>query len=107
MSTICDYKHMDVEIKIQPEFVKWVGGLKDIKAKVKIADRIDRMSKGNLGDYKSVGKGISETRVEYGPEYRIYFGRKGNTLIIVLAGSAKKDQGKAIKQAQEDWQQLK
>lgn len=94
---------MDIEIKFQPEFAKWLGGLKDIKAKVKIADRIDRMSKGNLGDHKSVGKGVSETKIEYGPGYRIYFSRKGNALIIVLAGSAKKDQGKTITKAQTLW----
>ena len=97
---------MDIEIQILPEFAKWVGGLKDIKAKVKIVDRIDQMKKGNLGDHKSVGKGVSETRINYGPGYRIYFARKGNTLIIILAGSSKKDQDKTIQQAQKNWQSL-
>ena len=81
------------DIKETPQFTEWSKKLKDRKAKAKIADRIDRVSKGNLGDHKSVGKGVLETKVDYGPGYRIYFGRKGNTLIIVLAGSAKKDQG--------------
>jgi putative addiction module killer protein len=97
---------MEIEIQILPEFAKWVGSLKDIKAKVKIVDRIDRMKKGNLGDHKSVGKGVLETRINYGPGYRIYFARKGNTLIIILAGSSKKDQDKTIQQAQKNWQSL-
>ena len=80
--------------------------MKDIKVKVKIVDRIDRMKKGNLGDHKSVGKGVSETRINYSPGYRIYFARKGNTLIIILAGSSKKDQDKTIQQAQKNWQSL-
>ena len=97
---------MEIEIQILPEFAKWVGGLKDVKAKVKIVDRIDRMKKGNLGDYKSVGKGVLETRINYGPGYRIYFTRMGNTLIIILAGSTKKDQDTIIKLAQNQRRQL-
>ena len=97
---------MEIEIEILPEFAKWIGGLKDVKAKVKIVDRIDRMKKGNLGDHKSVGKGVLETRINYGPGYRIYFARKGNTLIIILAGSSKKDQDTIIKLAQNQRRQL-
>ena len=97
---------MEIEIEILPEFAKWVGGLKDVKAKVKIVDRIDRMKKGNLGDHKSVGKGVLEARIDYGPGYRIYFARKGNTLIIILAGSSKKDQDTIIKLAQNQRRQL-
>jgi putative addiction module killer protein len=101
------YWVIEIEIEILPEFAKWAHGLKDIKAKVKIADRIDRMKKGNLGDHKSVGKGVSECRIDYGPGYRLYFGRKGNTLIIILAGSTKKEQDNIIKSAQNQWAELK
>jgi len=98
---------MEIEIQILPEFAKWVGGLKDIKAKVKIADRIDRAKKGNFGDHKSVSKGVSEMRIDYGPGYRIYFSRKGKTLVFILAGSAKNDQDTIIKLAQDQWSQIK
>ena len=98
---------MEIEIEILPEFAKWVYGLKDIKAKAKIADRIDRMKKGNLGDHKSVGKGVSEIRIDYGPGYRIYFGRKGKTLIIIVAGSTKKNQDNIINSAHDQWAELK
>ena len=98
---------MEIEIEILPEFAEWVHGLKDVKAKVKIADRIDRMKKGNLGDHKTVGKGVLEARIDYGPGYRIYFGRKGKTLIIIVAGSTKKNQETIINSAHDQWAELK
>jgi len=61
-------------------FEEWLGKLKDIKARAKIRVRLDRLSLGNLGnlgDCKSVGSGIFELRIDFGPGYRVYFGQVG------------------------------
>ena len=76
-----------VEIYETPDglrpFTEWLNSLRDIKAKAKIIKRIERLQLGNLGDYKSVGKGVCELRIDYGAGYRIYFGQIGNTSYLV------------------------
>lgn len=78
-------------------FDKWFSGLRDIRAKARIAARIRRAELGNLGDCVPVGKGISEMRIHYGPGYRIYFLQHGQELIVLLAGGDKRTQTKDIK----------
>ena len=68
-------------------FREWLEGLKDRRARARIRVRLNRVRLGNLGDCKSVGGGVSELRIRYGPGYRVYLGRKGNTL--GARGSAK------------------
>jgi len=58
--------------------------LKDSRAKIRITDRIDRLENGNPGDVKSVGEGISEMRIDYGPGYRVYYKDTGKEIIILL-----------------------
>lgn len=82
-------------------FIEWLNSLKDINAKAKILKRIERIKLGNLGDYKSVGKGICELRIDHGAGYRIYFGQVGNTIVIILCGGDKNTQDKDIIAAQE------
>ncbi len=89
------------EIRKTDVFAKWIDNLKDIRAKAKVLVRIERLTMGNLGDVKAVGKNISELKISYGPGYRIYFKQHGNKLIILLAGGDKKSQQKDIKTAQE------
>lgn len=84
-------------------FTKWLEGLSDKRARAKIRTKIDRVSLGNLGDYKSVGKGVVELRVDYGPGYRIYCGLEGQTLVILLCGGDKDSQDMDIQQAQTYW----
>jgi putative addiction module killer protein len=74
--------------------------LKDIRAQVRIAARIRLAEAGNLGDWKSVGGEVSEMRVDVGPGYRLYFTRRGNIVIIMLAGGDKSTQTRDIKRAQ-------
>jgi putative addiction module killer protein len=74
------------------EFAKWLGGLRDRKAKVKIADRLKRASNGNLGDHRSVQGGVFELRVDYGPGYRVYFFQRGKELVILVCGGDKRTQ---------------
>ena len=63
-----------------PTFAAWMKGLRDRKAQAKIAARIVRIEAGNMGDVKSVGDGVSELRVAFGPGYRVYFTRRGGAL---------------------------
>ena len=89
-----------IELKQTETFRKWRVRLKDERARAVIASRLDRLAFGNAGDVKPVGQGISELRVDYGPGYRIYFHRRGNTIIILLCGGDKSTQAKDIKTAQ-------
>ena len=87
------------QIEKTAAFDRWLGGLRDRKAKIVIARRIGRMEIGNFGDVRPVGRGVSELRVDVGPGYRIYFTRRGSTLIILLCGGDKSSQSKDIKSA--------
>lgn len=89
------------------DYRNWIGGLKDKTAIKKIILRTIQMKAGNLGPVKSVGGGVSESKINYGPGYRIYFGRKGGKIIILLGGSSKKSQHKAIIKCQELWKEIK
>lgn len=82
------------------EFQDWLDDLKDVRAQVRIAARIRLAEAGNLGDWKSVGGEVSEMRVDVGPGYRLYFTRRGNIVIIMLAGGDKSTQTRDIKRAQ-------
>ena len=81
-------------------FDNWFENLKSIRVRSRIADRIDRIKEGNLGDTKLVGNGISELRFHFESGYRIYFIKQNNTIIILLCGGNKKSQNKDIKKAQ-------
>lgn len=87
----------------QSPFRKWLEGLRDRQARAKIRVRLNRVRLGNFGDSKSVGGGVSELRIPYGPGYRVYFGRKGNKVVILLSGGHKKTQSKDIALAQQYW----
>ncbi len=80
-------------------FEKWFNSLKDRQAKRIIATRIDRVSYGLLGDIKSIGNGVSELKIDYGPGYRVYCKQQGNVLIILLCGGDKRTQQEDIKKA--------
>jgi putative addiction module killer protein len=79
-------------------FVKWIESLKDVRARAKIKVRLTRLRLGNLGDYKSVGDGVYELRIDEGIGYRVYFAQEPDMKIILLGGSKKtqpQDIGKA------------
>ena len=82
------------------EFDKWIGKLKDRKARGVILARINRLYEGLEGDIKPVGKGVSELRVHFGPGYRVYLTQRGDVLIIVLCAGQKKTQQRDIARAQ-------
>lgn len=82
------------------QFARWVQGLRDRRAKAIIASRLERLTFGHAGDTKSVGHGIEEMRIHVGPGYRLYFTRRGNTIIVLLCGGDKGSQDRDIAQAQ-------
>jgi putative addiction module killer protein len=96
-----------IEILQTEEYVKWFAKLKDRTAKARIDIRIRRISLGNFGDVESVGSGVSELRVPYGPGYRVYFTQQGERLIILLIGGDKSTQTKDIERAKQIAQELK
>jgi putative addiction module killer protein len=88
-----------IEIRKTDTFVKWLDGLKDIRARALVLTRIERIALGNPGDVKAVGQGVSEMRIHYGPGYRVYFTKQGKKVVILLAGGSKRSQAKDIKVA--------
>jgi putative addiction module killer protein len=87
-------------------FSDWMNDLRDVRAKTKIATRIARIEAGLMGDVKSVGDGVSEVRIDFGPGYRLYFTRRGEELIILLCGDDKDSQARDIAKAKEMVAQL-
>jgi len=88
-----------VEIRKTDLFVQWLDDLGDIQARARVQARIERLAAGNPGDVAPVGEGVSELRIDYGPGYRVYFKKRGQELIILLAGGDKSTQAKDIKAA--------
>lgn len=84
-------------------FEEWFGELKDVKARVRIKAKIDRVIGGNFGDVKLVETGVWEFRLHFGPGYRVYFGLDGNVLVILLCGGDKSTQDGDIRRARGFW----
>jgi putative addiction module killer protein len=88
-----------IEVRKTVEFLKWMGGVRDVRAKLAIAARIDRLAMGNPGDVRPVGHGVSELRIRFGPGFRVYYVQRGNVLIILLCGGNKGGQDADIANA--------
>ncbi len=81
-------------------YARWLDDLRDIRARARVQARVERLAAGNPGDVKPAGEGVSEMRIDYGPGYRVYFTRRGNEVIILLAGGDQRTQDADIKTAQ-------
>jgi putative addiction module killer protein len=90
----------------QSPFAAWSDGL-NREAGVKVAAALARMQQGNWSKVKGVGGGVYEYRIDYGPGYRIYFGKDGDLLVILVGGGTKKRQQKDIQRALERWEDYK
>ncbi|NER39415.1 MAG: type II toxin-antitoxin system RelE/ParE family toxin [Oscillatoria sp. SIO1A7] len=84
-------------------FEEWLDSLRDLNAKARIKSRLNRVRVGNLGDYKSLGEGVFELRIDYGSGYRVYFGQVGLTIVLLLCGGDKSTQDRDIRKAKEYW----
>ena len=87
------------EVRKTDTFAKWLDRLSDVQARARVLARIDRSADGNPGDVRSVGEGVSEMRIGYGPGYRVYYAGRGHELIILVAGGDKRSQPKDIRTA--------
>ena len=87
-------------------FESWFNSLDSVPA-AKVTTALYKLELGNFSNVKSVGRGVMEYRMNFGPGYRIYFGRAGNKLIILIGGGSKRTQSKDIVQAQTLWRQYK
>lgn len=87
-------------------YEEWLAGL-DASGRTVIIRRIDRIEDGNLGDHRSVGEGVWELRIHYGPGYRIYYGEDGPNIVLLLCGGDKSSQEKDIRKAYQLWADYK
>ena len=95
-----DYTSPMIEVLKSETFARWIGKLRDRQAVARINARILRLSEtGNFGDAEPVREGISELRIDYGPGYRVYFMRRGATVVLLLAGGDKRTQERDIARA--------
>jgi len=88
-----------VQIHRTDEFAKWLSGLRDRQGRAKILARIDRLEEGNPGKTRSVGAGVVEMKIDFGPGYRVYFVQRGDVLIVLLCGGDKSTQDNDIRRA--------
>lgn len=93
-------------VHLTSAFAAWLDDLRDRKAQLRIAARLRQAEAGNLGDWKPVGTGVAEMRVNFGPGYRLYFARKGSLVVVMLAGGDKSSQAADIRRAQRIFKQL-
>lgn len=91
-----------IDVAGRNPFAKWLRAL-NVQAAAKVATALERMADGNLSNVKSVGTGVLEYKIDFGPAYRIYFGQDGDRLVILLAGGTKKRQSTDIERAQAHW----
>jgi putative addiction module killer protein len=87
-------------------FGKWLASLNS-PAAAKVTTALERIARGNLSNIKALGAGVSEYKIDFGPGYRIYFGRDGETLVILVAGGSKKGQSDDIAAAKANWADYK
>lgn len=88
-------------------FKEWLDGLKDIVARQKVRIRLDRVRLGNLGRNRSVGEGVYELKIDYGPGYRVYYATEGKERILLLMGGDKSSQDRDIAMARRYWRDHK
>ena len=88
-------------VKTLPEFDSWLNGLKDHTTRLRLSRRLDKAQRGNLGNIKPVGDGVCEMREHFGPGWRMYYAKRGDTLIVMLGGGDKGSQEADIAKAKQ------
>jgi putative addiction module killer protein len=86
-------------------FLDWLAALQDARAVGIVRARLNRIRLGNFGDCKSVGGGVEELRIDFGPGNRVYYGREGSSVVILLCGGSKGTQTRDISKAQGYWKE--
>jgi putative addiction module killer protein len=85
----------------------WLDGMRDHETRARVIARLDRVQAGLFGDWKSVGSGVRELRIDHGPGYRVYFGQVGTTVVLLLCGGVKSSQTTDIAKAHDYWKDYK
>ncbi|MEW9681630.1 type II toxin-antitoxin system RelE/ParE family toxin [Pseudomonas sp. TE50-2] len=98
---------MIYEVEQTKSFAVWLANLRDLRARIAIARRLERLSRGNPGDFKPVGGGISELRIDVSGGYRVYFTSRQGRLILLLVGGDKSSQAGDILKAKALAKELK
>ncbi len=88
-----------IAVKRLPEFDAWFDGLRDQETRIRLARRLDKAQRGNLGDVQPVGDGVMEMREFFGPGWRMYFVQHGTVLVVMLGGGSKASQTRDIAKA--------
>jgi len=84
-------------------YQEWLDGLKDLRGRIAIQRRVDRVAGGNFGDHQFCHDGVWELRIDVGPGYRVYYAQAGKVLILLLCGGSKRTQAADIKTAVSYW----
>ena len=95
-----------VDVDDRTPFARWFDRL-DARAAAKVTTALFRMEQGNLSNVKGAGSGVFECRIDSGPGYRVYFGKDGDTLIVLLGGGTKRRQQQDIETARKLWREYK
>lgn len=101
-----EIKKLELQTGLIP-FDEWFDSLRDSRMQAAVDARLARVRAGNFGDAKSVGGGVSELRISFGPGLRVYYGLQRKALVILIGGGDKRSQSRDIRRAQELWQQFK
>ena len=88
-----------IEVRKTEVYARWLDSLRDARARARVLVRVERLAAGNPGDVRSVGEGVSELRIDYGPGYRVYFRMQGRTIVVLLAGGDKRTQSQDVETA--------
>src|ERR1039457_7189814 len=100
-----EIQKLELENGLVP-FDEWFDCLRDLRMQAAVDARLTRVRAGNFGDCKSVGDGVFELRIAFGPGLRVYFGLHGRKIVVLLGGGDKSSQARDIRRAQELWQQF-
>ena len=84
-------------------YQQWLDKLNDLKGRVVIQRRIDRLTEENFGDHKFCQEGVWELRIHFGPGYRVYYAQEGKTIVVLLCGGSKRSQTADVKEAVRYW----
>jgi len=100
-----EIKRLELQNGLVP-FDEWFDALHDQRMQAAVDARLARVRAGNFGDFKSVGGGVFEMRINFGPGLRVYYGLRGQEIVILLGGGDKSSQARDIRRAQRLWQQF-